>query len=223
MTYIAADFGPLILETDVDNAAITTLNRWMTTELITIERERNYAPHLLARPAYTGSFIDDDELLDHRLPAIMVQTDGIQGTPQKFGGGDYSVVYPMTVKVVTRGRTQLETRQVASLYGGAVRRAIVHNPDLGEFASFCRWVDSAIAPVADASDQGRYLASHSNVFHVGVDQVIRENAGPSVPNSPYDDPDPNNPDAPYQPLLPVNSLTVTVEGVPITAIPGDEG
>lgn len=219
-----ADFGPLIVETDVDEAVIATLKLWLPTHLSQVEREREVALRTLARPsaASYSNVLEDDEFLDHALPAILVTTAETSDY-DRLPRGLYNAAFRCVVSCVVRGRTGPETRKVASLFSGAVKRALAQNPDLGDFANEMILDGSSVAPVQDTTDQGRYLAVGMTTWTVYVDDVLQAAAGPTVPGTPYDDPDPvGSPDAPYEELVAVSEVTSDIRGVPITDIPGDD-
>jgi hypothetical protein len=220
------DFGPLVVETDVDTAVIKLLRKWLPTYLSILEDERELEAHTLARPkpeSYTNT-IDEDEFLDHRLPAVIVTTARTVGAPTRLGDGIYATTWAVTVSSVVRGRTPSETRWVASLFGGSVRRALTHNMDLETDGAVngIRWLSSEPISLADDTGEGRFLAALVNTFTVSTDAALQDARGP-VPSGPYDSPDPvNDPDIPYDPPLDVAEVNVAVEGVPITATPGDD-
>jgi hypothetical protein len=76
MTNPVADWGEIVVETDIDRALILRLVMWMPTYLTHTETARNLAPHLLARPnleSYQNA-LEDDTFPDGRLPALVVST-----------------------------------------------------------------------------------------------------------------------------------------------------
>jgi hypothetical protein len=224
MTPIAADFGPLVVETDVDRALIATLKLWLPTNLAQVERDRDLDPRTLARPvtASYSNVLEDDEFLDHSLPAILVTTADANNY-DRGADGFYTAAFTCNVSSVVRGRTGPETREVASIFSGAVKRTLSSHPDLDGFASETVLQSSSVEPVADTTDQGRYLAVGMSTWIVYVDDVLQEGAGPTVPGDPYDDPDPvGSPDTPYDELATVSEVTSDIRGVPITATPGDD-
>lgn len=207
-----ADFGPLVVETDVDVAVVRTLRLWLPTYLAQAERDRGLADRLLARPveeSYANT-LEDDEFLDHRLPAIIVTTAQTSGEPLKDGRGIYSVPWLVVVSSVVRGRTPPETRAVAALFGGCVRRCLVQQADLGGAVQGVWWVASNVAAVPDVTDQGRYLAAGINRFTVLVDEALDAYGGPTIPADYGPDPDPADPDTPYDPLAAVGDVIIDV-------------
>lgn len=219
---VAADFGPLVVETDVDLAVIQTLRLWLPTYLAQAERERNLANRTLARPvpqSYTNA-LEDDEFQDAWMPAIIVTTAQLDGDPELAEGGAYEGNWRVVVSAVTRGRTPGESRAISSLFGGSVRRCLVQQSDLGGFASEVRPRGGGrVAPVADSTGQDRFLTAAINQFSVYMDNIVQAGVGPFLPDpedpNPYDPPDPSgDPDAPYDPLVPLNTVTTSVTAKP---------
>lgn len=215
-----ADFGPMIVETDVDAAVIKQMSTWFPTYLAQAERERGLNNRALVRPRAESfaNTLDEDEFLDRMLPAIIVTTAQTVGTPERDGNGMYYAIWDVVISAVVRGRTPPETRGYAALYGGIVRRIVASMPSLGGFASESTWVSGNVAPVSDSTRRGRYLAAAMNRFAVAVDNVLQEGAGPLLPDppeNPYDPPDPTDPDPPYDPLAEVRDVQVSVTAIPI--------
>lgn len=215
-----ADFGPLVVETDIDVAICEQMVLWFPTHLAQIERERGLKSHFLRRPKKESfaNTLDEDEFLDHTLPAIIVTTSATVGDPVKDSDGKYFAAWNVVISAVCRGRASAETRYLAALYGGAVKRIMVGMPDINGHASETRWMAGNVAPVRDSTRRGRYLAASINQFLVYVDDVLQEGAGPVLPNpddNPYDPADPADPDTPYDPLEVVRAVSVQVTALPI--------
>lgn len=211
-----ADFGPLVVETDIDLAVIATLALWLPTYMAQVERERSLPNGFLMRPSkssYRHTVSDDEEFLDGSLPAILVSTASTNGEPDMLGTGMVYADYRLTVSNVVRGRTPSETKIVAALFGGCVRRALLHHQSLDGFAADTRWIGSTPISVPDSTDEGRWLFAQRNDFVVSVDDVVQAGVGPNLPNDPYQDPDPDaDPDAPYDPIAQVVDVILTVTG-----------
>lgn len=196
-----AHFGPLIVETDIDDAVVSVLRTWLPTYLGQIEVERSLTPGYLPRPV-AGSYANtllDDEFLDHQLPAIIVTTAQTQGTPEKSGDGVYYASWEVVVSAIVRGRKPPETRHTAALYGGSVRRVMVQ-----QLPDSVSWESGHVAPVSDPTSAGRYLAAAINHFRVEIDEALSVQGAPTVPDAP-----------PYVDGVPVKKVTNTFEGVPL--------
>jgi hypothetical protein len=177
-----ADWGTLLLETDLDRLVIARLRMWLPTYLSRAEDERDLANGLLARPvdgAYENT-LEDDTFPDSRLPAVLVTTAQTEGN-----------------------------REIASVFGGCVRRILIQqqlSDDIGVL-----WRASNVAPVVDQTDQGRYLAAALNRFTLLVNEAVSGDGPiiPTVDDPPY--PPPGDPNETYDPLLPVTNVTTTIE------------
>lgn len=210
-----ADWGAILVETDIDAAVIRQLRKWMGTYLKHMEDVRDLAPYTLARPhaASYQNALEDDTFPDGRLPAIVVQTAQTEGEPEpQLVGTDaaYSADWRVNVSAVVRGRTPPETREVAAVFNGVVR-AILTQQQCGVGA--ISWQGSMLVPYPDTTGQGRWLAAGVNQFFVFVDQVLTGD-GPLEPDPDapiYPPPDPEgNPDQPYDPLAVVRTVTTDV-------------
>jgi hypothetical protein len=200
-----ADFGPLILVTDIDEAAIATLRTWLNTHLGQIEFERDLPANSLPRPTASSitNVLTDDEFPDHMLPAVLVTTAQTQGAPVVAADGFYTATWRLNVSCVVRGRKPAETRAHAAIYEGAVRRILVSAKGMGlGIGAQAKWagMPEPIRPVADRSSAGRYLAASQTVFYVYVDQAVQRGVGPNIPDVP-----------PYAPLATVGEITIDVE------------
>lgn len=209
-----AQFGPLVVETDVDVAVIETLKVWLPTYLRQVELERDLTAGFLKRPKPSSfaNTLEDDEFKDHPFPAIIVTTAQTAGRPTKDGNGNHYAAWNVVVSSITRGRTPPETRALAALYSGCVRRLLVQQEALGGLAGAIDWVASNVAPVADVTGSGRYLAAGINQFSVYIDEVVQSGVGPLEPepdDSPYPPSDPDDPE-PYNPLALVTLVTTEI-------------
>jgi hypothetical protein len=213
MTNPVADWGPLVVETDVDSAIIGTLRKWLPAYLGRVEVERGLAAHLLARPRNESyqAVLEDTTFPDAALPAVLVTTAQFTNLT-RTGEGMYSAIANATVTVVVKGRTAAEARDVAALLGGSCRRILGKVPDLGGFANGLQVGDSNVRPVADQSDAGdRRLAMSMSQIAVAVDDIMCDLGGPLYSDPIYPDPDPvGSPDQPYDPLTSVGDVTIAV-------------
>lgn len=204
-----ADFGPLIVNTDVDEMVLGMLELWLPTYMTTIERERNLPVGTLDRPtdeSYANT-LDDDEFPEHIMPAVIVTTANTEGEPEMDGDGFYSAVWNVVVSSIVKGRTPAETRRVAALFEGCVRRVMVQADPTWE--GEVHWRGTNTAAVADPTSAGRYLAAGIGAYLVYVDKAVQAGVGPA--GEPYET-DPNDPDGEFEPLVTVGSVSTDVIG-----------
>lgn len=207
-----ADFGPLVITTDVDEAVVGTLRLWLPRYLSHFERERSIPVGSLPRPS-SGSFhtvTDSDQLLDQWLPAILVTTARGEAQIEAWGDGYISAGFQVTISAIVRGRDDEEARKNAARYEGCIRRIMVHQPDLGGFAGGVQPMSvGLVQPVEDELDQNRYLAVGQSSYLVMVDKTVQGAVGPFGGPGPYDPPD-EDPDTPFDPLAEVSGTTFDV-------------
>jgi hypothetical protein len=211
-----AEWGPCVVETDVDRAVLATLKLWFPTYLAQFERERGHDLYTLRRPDERESFdsaLEDDTFPNAKLPAIVVTTAQMTAPPEKDGEGYLYGGWRVGLSCVVRGRTPVESRYVAAAFAGCARRIMLDQNDLGGFAGSVRLVGGRVAAVTDRRNEGRYLAAGLSEFTVYVDEILREGAGP-VDADPYTPADPAapgyDPDAPYDALATVEDMTPTI-------------
>jgi hypothetical protein len=210
----AADFGPLVIETDVDAAVIGVLRTWLPTYLAQAERDRHLTPGSLARPADASyhSSLEDEEFRDTAFGPVILVTTPNSANWRRDGDGNYLADFDVTVSAVLQGQTAEQTRFLASLFGGCVREVLVRDPGLGGFAEDCIVGQTRVGRVTDETNQQRFLAAGINTMIVSVPSVLREGSGPPVPSDVYVS-DPSDPDTPYDPLVTVQTITFDAQGV----------
>ena len=200
-TSAIAEWGPLVIATDVDEAILAVFNEWLETYLSELGAERTLG-YALPAPKSISNVLTDAEFLDHQIPAVLVTT---ADTTKTVGGPNsvYQATWNVTVSCVVRGRTPAETRKLAALYEGAIRRCFLNKcRKVGGPLSDPTWKGTRVAPVKDATRQGRYLAAGIGTYNVSTDAAAQGFGGPDVPNAEK-----------YVPLAQVTTVpTITVQG-----------
>jgi hypothetical protein len=206
------DFGRLVTEVDIDTVLARKLNRWMPVYLKQIEDERGLGRGLLTRPGPAQNALSDLDFPDAALPALVVRTASAQHADRN-GDGDYWAEWQTRVSAIVRGRTAPETRAIASLFNGTVRRILTQQGhDSEHMVSEVRWTGSAIDEFTE-SGNGRWLAAGVNDFLVYSDDVLGSNDGPIDVDVPpvYPPVDPEDPpDPPYDPVAAVAAVTIVI-------------
>ena len=143
---------------------------------------------------------DVDELLDRELPAVVVTT---AKTRKTVGGVShvYTVDWDVTVMSILRGPSRQQTKKLAGLMEGCVRRCMVQKArqNAGILAG-CHWIETEVAPVRDATGNGRYLAAGIGKYNVATDAAAQGFGGPDVPDA-----------TSYAPLAVVTDVVIDVE------------
>lgn len=190
---LLGDFGPIVLATDIDEAIIDVLAKWLPTYLGQIERERGLAGQLPrpGRSSYANT-LESMEFLDHHLPAVIVTTAPTTGKPARHADGTWGAVWRVNVNAILRGGRPPETRTNAALFEGSIRRLLLQQVVFSTAVKFnsSDWVSSAVQPVADTTGRGRYLAAGLCSVDVSVQESVKDgDAYPITPDATYVPPD----------------------------------
>lgn len=190
MSNPVADFGPLLISTDIDDAAIATLQAWLPTYLGQIERERGLrVPRPRAASYFTALEEEPGEMLDRALPAIVVTTARTDSEPSIAGDGTYLADWRLTVSAIVRGPTADLTKRIASRLEGSIRRLLVsdNGHTLGGAVHALKWMSAFVGPVPNRQQKARYLAAGIGQYRVWTQDTVKEALGPTVPDEPtYD-------------------------------------
>jgi hypothetical protein len=179
-TIAIANWGPLAIGTDVDDAVLATLKTWMPTYLRHFHDERDLA-FMPARPRTYANTFEGQEFLDHQLPAIVCTTASLQATR---GGPNvpYQGAWQSLVAVVVRGKQPAATRYLAAMYGGTVWRAVLQKARGGVLADV-HLTSARYEQVPDATGQGRWLLAAVAQLAVFTDEIVQPWAGPETPDA----------------------------------------
>lgn len=177
-----ADWGPLVIVTDVDEAIKATLEKWLPTYLVQGAKERSL-DYKLPDPKTYSNVLEEDEFMDHQLPAILITT---ANTASVKGGANskYEALWRVKVSCVVRGRKATESRFNAAIFEGAVRRTVLQKSrSSASPVNDVDWVSTQVAPVSDATGKGRYLAAGIATYNVATDYAAQGFGGPDIPNA----------------------------------------
>ena len=198
-----AEFGPLVVATDIDDAVMGLVRKWINTYLSEFELERDLGDQSLKRPrpANIINALTVPEFKDNALPAIVVNTASTSSTPIVMAGGDTTAFWRATITCRVRGKTPPETKVLAATFEGCVRRLMVQRAQKEHgLITDCRWDSTLIQPAPDTTGAGRWLADGIAQFVLGVDVAMNGVVGPSVPDA-----------GPYAPLATVQEIDVDLE------------
>jgi hypothetical protein len=212
-----ANWGPLIIGTDVDDAVLAALTKWMPTYLAQIKTERNLSFTPALPRTYSNTFAGQ-EFLDHQLPALIVVT--AQSTVTRGGMNmPYEGTFALRVASVVRGKRPPATRFLAALYEGVVRRLVLqkargdgtNGTGAAGPINDLHYMGLRYEEVPDGTGAGRYTLAALSLFEVFSDQIVQPFGGPNIPDA-----------ATYLDGAAVTEVDITVLGETIT-IPGPSG
>lgn len=201
-------FGPMISRSELEAAATLTLKTWISTYLAEAERQHGVVAGSYARPrSYTAS--NEFERFDEaQLPAIVVVSPGLVGTPVRQALGVYRTTWALGVGVVCSGNDEADVREMVNLYTVAIRTLLIQRPSLGQFAAGLNYEDEKYDEIS--SEKRRSLQAGYVVCSVEVDNVVDASGGPITPSDP---PDPETDPIPDWPIAISGSATVTREEI----------
>jgi hypothetical protein len=176
-----ANWGPLVIGTDVDDSLLATLRKWMPTYLRHYHDERDLAFNP-ARPRTYANTFEGAEFLDHQLPAIVCTTASLQATR---GGPNvpYQGAWQSLVACVVRGKQPAATRYLAAMYGGTVARVLLQKGADGGALNDLHLTSARYEQVVDATGQGRWLLAAVHQLAVFSDEVVQPWGGPDQPDA----------------------------------------
>lgn len=185
-------FGPLIIATQVEDAAQVTLETWMPAYLRWVERLLGKPTDWLQSPQSYVATSDWDHFPEEALPAVLIMAPGTIGAPAQDGRRIYRAIFDLRVGVLVSAGTRSDTERLAKFYGAALRALILGKGSLGNFATGTKWLgESANIKVAD--DKQRTMATAENRFAVEVREVVKALTGPTNPPAKPAEPPPDEP------------------------------
>ena len=202
-------FGPIVHAGMVEDAAAATLRLWLPTYLREIERQHGRAQLALPDPKSWLVYSHEDRPEDwpeSGLPAVLLMCPGLKGEPAREGAGTYRARWDLQAGVVVSASRPAQTRQLAQLYGAAIRAAILQHPSLGGFAQAVTWADEANGDMSPIDS--RSLGYTSVAFTVDVLDVVDARGGPILPDASAD------PDGPEWPDVTSAEAAVSLAGAP---------
>lgn len=210
-------FGPIIHAGQVEDAAAAALRLWLPTYLREIERQHNRDQLALPDPKSWLVYSQADRPEDWPeagLPAILLMCPGLKGEPEREGAGSYRARWDLQAGAVVSASRPAQTRQLAQLYGAAIRAAILQHPSLGGFAQAVTWTDESNGDMSPVDS--RSLGYTSVAFAVDVIDVIDAHGGPIVPDASADT------DSPEWPAVTEADVAVTLAAAATTLDPAAE-
>ena len=186
-------FGTIKDGTDVETAVLETLVAWMPTYLAELASQRETdaipSPRAHTYKAYSEFALTTE---DTDLPAIIVESSGIDDLPRRQGDGSYIAGWRVSVFAVVLADKQESSMALARSYVAAARAILLQQSSLGGRARGVTWEgESYDEAVAD----GIELQLASTEFVVEFADVVTDAAGPNAPADPVTQPGSNWPTA----------------------------
>jgi hypothetical protein len=172
--------GPLIGAEQVCGAVEQLMADWLPS--ITAEITEAGGPQLPLPTTYDMPSAEALRAGNADLPAIVVSSPGLTGTPVRDGDGMYRATWRVVVTVFARGDGYRNTADIVRGYALAIRTAVVQHPGWGDLPSEVVWEGEEYAALDAAA--ARTVGGAFVTFAVTVDDVTNAVAGPLTPPVP---------------------------------------
>lgn len=183
-------FGPIVTGKQVRRAMRDHLQLWFPTYLAEIARGdgRDASTLPVFRSWVSALDMPDGKFEEHQMPSCVIVAPGLLLEPEKRGGLTIAT-WAVSVGCVVSGQDRENTFDLAELYAGAVRAAVVQHQTLGGFATATDWLGERYDDIPN--DMLRTLAAGSVQFAVEVQGAVMPGEGPDAPLlDPIPDPGP---------------------------------
>lgn len=180
-------FGDYVTTNDVLAAVRSTIQKWSATYLAEMARHDRQNPSLQfeALPDFASfpSALDISEFVEEQLPSCIIVVPGVPTKPRRQGNGLYTADLGVGIGVAVSGQDTERTRQLASLYGSAVRQILLQHSSLGGIASGMVWTKEEYTGSFIRPTDQRTLAIGDLSFIFTIDNFANDSNGPLTPLS----------------------------------------
>lgn len=171
-------YKTIVTGPQVEQAVVDTLKLWLPSYVWEVARQIGRSPASVQQPRSWNVFSDLDKWPEDQVPAIVAICPGLSEAPGK-SAATYRATWAVAVGAVVSGRNREESRELAGLYGAAIRAVMVQHPSLGGFAAATNWADENYDDLD--TNRSRTQGIARVVFEVEVEDVTTERAGPAEP------------------------------------------
>ena len=177
-------FGPVVIGSQVEDAATLTLQTWLPAYLDWVTRQIGQPAGWLPLPRSYNVSNDDNHWGQDQLPAILVVSPGLLERPKQDGQRLYRADWGLSIDIFVSSSDRTNTERLAKYYAAAVRSCLIQKADLGGIAAGVQWRDEKYETHLPDKAQ-RTLGSARVTFCVDVRSVARALGGPAtVPADP---------------------------------------
>lgn len=128
------DIGPIVLEDDVENAALEVLRAWVPWYLRRVDVHRELDPGTTPAPGWWGVGAELSRWAEEAPPALLVVAADLTLTEPHGPRASHGGLYQLNVGVTAAGADEAGSRALAYRYAAAVRFALAQQGDLGGLA-----------------------------------------------------------------------------------------
>jgi hypothetical protein len=187
----------------VEEAVVSTLRLWFNTYLTEVERQWSIEKPL-ARPNSYNVVPENNRYVEEQLPAILVISPGLDGTPRMDGAGSYIAPFRITIAVIVAAPDKKTVERNTKT--AAIRAMMLQKRGFNGLCEGIRWDGEDYTPTG--TENRRSYGAATVDFVLDIADVVNKKAGPAAPDAP-------NPDQPGSewPEIETVFLEVDREGV----------
>jgi hypothetical protein len=202
-------FGSLRGTPDVEFAVLNTLETWLPVMLRVLERRHSLPAGTLREPPGRSSYIGGTDLTSWRediCPMVIAVVNPTGQTEHNSAG--YGQWYEVEVGTIHIEASEDEARVMAGHVGTAVMASLAQHGSLGGLATRTNLISAATVELPDPDE--RVVSRSRSMFHVFIDGLVDDTAGPNTPTPPDSPQYGGDPDAPWTDRPVVLSTPVTL-------------
>lgn len=172
----------------VEDAVVDRLRNWMPVYVAELERQTGRTVGRIPALKSIKSISDFDRRQEEQVPAAVVVSTGTTGTPIKEADGYYRATYNIGVAIVVAAREERGSREIAQLYGAAVRGCLLQRRSLTDVIEIGVWLGESFDELS--VDDRRSMFGGMNLFEMEVRNIVSWKLGPPpswvAPETPVD-------------------------------------
>jgi len=178
-------FKDILVASQIEEATITQLQKWLPTYLREIERQLEIRVGSTPIPEHYSNRNSLDMLAGEKFPKIIVIAPGLDGTPLADGGGVYEARWQLGVGSIIAANSEPLANMQSKIYGAACRKIMIDKQSLGGIARAISWTDEQYEDLP-VPNQNMLLKSAVVYFSVDCQNVSTKWSGPENPDEdPY--------------------------------------
>jgi hypothetical protein len=196
-------FRDIKVATDVEKAALMTLEAWMSTYLREIELQQNLPQDAIPEPTAYLIAEEVDNQHGDRLPMLVALSPGLSRPPQQTGNGSFRATFALGISIIASAAERDDNKYLIRLYSAVIRAIMLQRQSLGGVSNGIAWIDETYDDNLTFADN---LTVHAGTvtFEVEVDDTVNRFAGPTTPM----EPDPDTQPGMHWPVAETHTVTV---------------
>lgn len=205
MTAVASAFGRLVAASDVEQAILELLRKWLADYLAEVDRAHGNDVGTLPKPRSWVVSGEVEKMPEDQTPAIIVASPGLTDPPLADGRGSYTARWRVMIAVHLSARRNMIALRLVRQYALAIRALCTQQQALESLAlRRIDWVDERYDTLPSIDD--RTVCTALVELAVEVSDVTTRHMGPLEPLLP---PGALGPESPTWPIAQTEHVSVT--------------